>query len=158
MNKKELKEFDEKAINISKYAIGENYPNNEIYQIPFTILDNTPNGKSYGRIMWNIEIITGCKSKGGCSKFKRYWIEKIYVWASQTRDEEIADKVFKLDLFCKMFMNRNKIEISNIEPCSEHRKGTIISFYPNSTQSNKAILEISATTSVAFDFNIIYKE
>ena len=156
MNKQE---FEELALDLKQYAVGGEYPNNETYRIPFTILDKTPGGQSYGRIMWNIEILTGTKKTGGWSdKHKRYWVEKIYLWASQTRDKRISGKVFKLDIFCEAFRNHmNKIEITSIEPCSLHKNGTVISFYPNNTDSNESILEISATTSVGFGVNFINK-
>jgi len=159
MTKAELENFEKKAIDLKEYVIGKEYPNCEIYRIPFTLIDKTPGGKSYGRINWNFEIIRSKKRNGGwfSGKDKRVFIEKIYIWARQTRDKRVSGKVFKLDLLSERLNGNVFNEHSSVEPCTEHLKGTIVSTYPNNEHSwqNECILEISATTSVMVDINFM---
>ena len=63
---------------------------NGYYVFPFEVLDKTPGGSNLGRIEWCIEPIRGKKKQG------RIMIEKLLVWAKQTRDERYVGKIFEI--------------------------------------------------------------
>lgn len=63
------------------------------YEFPFEALDKTPGGSNLGRIEWHIEPFKSKKNKG------RYYIEKILVFASQTRDERYKGKIFEIPCY-----------------------------------------------------------
>lgn len=147
MTKSKLEKFEKSAIDLKEYAIGQKYPNCDIYRIPFRLIEET---RTLGIINWNFEII---RSK----KRKRMFIEKMYIWVRQTRDERVAGKVFKLNLFSEKLCGNIFNKHSFVEPCSVHSKGTIISTYPKNKYSNnnEYFLEINASTSVMVEINLI---
>ena len=63
------------------------------YVFPFECLDKTPGGSNLGRIEWHVEPIKSNKNKG------RYYIEKLLVFASQTRDERYKGKIFEIPCY-----------------------------------------------------------
>lgn len=55
-----------------------------VYKFPFTPLDSTPGGSNLGRMEWHVELFKGKKKRG-----QPYYIEAVYVWGTQTRDERL---------------------------------------------------------------------
>ena len=69
-----------------------------VYCLPFDNKDSSPtakqwSGRSYGRIEWIFEPreLEWSKSE------KRYYIRKLLVWATQTRDKRYYNKIFTID-------------------------------------------------------------
>lgn len=119
------------------------------YSFPFEVLDKTPGGKSLGRIEWCIEPFIGKKKKEG-----RYYIEKLWVWAKQTRDKRYLGKIFEIPCFSESIMgdsiNRNGF-LNHVWlnfPCAEHKGQMQFWAYP---QNHHSILEITADSSIAID-------
>lgn len=73
----------EKAI----IAKADAYLVNGYYRFPFDTFDKTPGGSNWGRIEWRLEPVA-----------KRGKIVKIFLQATQTRDEQYLDKTFELEV------------------------------------------------------------
>lgn len=74
-----------------KYESATKFRDKDGYYIfPFEVLGKTPGGSNLGRIEWHLEPVASKKKDG------RYYIEKLMVWASQTRDTRYFGKVFEI--------------------------------------------------------------
>ena len=120
------------------------------YCFPFTVLDDAPGGRNLGRIEWGIELLHGRKRKG------RYCIEKLLVFARQTRDKRYVGKVFEIPCFAEMLQGAmltrrgGFIEhVWNIGICPEH-KGPVLAAYPDNQHSQ---LVIDVMSSIMIDAN-----
>lgn len=124
----------------------------EVYTFPFKPLDDTPGGSNLGRIEWHIEPVRGTRKKHG-----RYYIEKILLWAQQTRDEKYKGKLFEIPCFTEMIdgsaYSKEPLlgHISHIGFCDKH-KNIIISTYPKNHHT-KLILRVgnSILTDIYFE-------
>lgn len=66
------------------------------YRFPFEVLDKTPGGSNLGRIEWGIEPVWSKRKREG-----RHYIEKLYVWARQTRDPRYSKFVFEIPCYAE---------------------------------------------------------
>ena len=74
-----------------KIESAEKFKNSDgTYIFPFVCLDDRKDGSSLGRIEWHLEPFKGKKTKG------RYRIEKLFIFATQTRDERYRGKIFEI--------------------------------------------------------------
>lgn len=120
------------------------------YRFPFTVLDPTPGGSNLGRIEWGIELLHGRKQKG------RYYIEKLLVFARQTRDERYAGKVFEIPCFTDMLQGRELTgrsafiqHVWQVSICPEHN-APVLSAYPENQHSE---LVVDVRSSISIDVN-----
>jgi len=121
------------------------------YEFPFTALDPTPGGSNLGRIEWCIELFPGKKSR----REGRYFIEKLLVFARQTRDERYAGKTFEIPCNVEM-INGSRMKGPNflaqvwaVEFCSEH-KAIILTAYP---ENHHTKLTIYVNSSIMMDIS-----
>jgi len=121
------------------------------YIFPFEVLDKTLGGSSLGRIEWHIEPIKGRKTKG------RYYIEKLLVWVSQTRDEEYMKKIFEIPCYSECITGDTLKRESylnyvwRVMYCEVH-KGIVFSAYPSNHHKE---LKIDVGSSVSLDIDFI---
>jgi hypothetical protein len=120
------------------------------FVFPFQVLDDRKDGSSLGRIMWQIELIKGRKYKG------RYYIEKLLVWARQTRDDKYAGKVFEIPCYSEALLGDSIDRESyinyvwHIQPCEVHNS-LVFSAYPSN--SHKALkINVDSSISINADF------
>lgn len=121
-----------------------------IYVFPFDVIDKTPGGSNLGRIEWHMEFHKGKKTKG------RYYIEKILVWATQTRDERYVKKIFEIPCYTESIYaspsstgNRNYYlsYVWRIMQCEVHNT-LMFSAYP---ENQHVALEIGVGSSISAD-------
>ena len=115
------------------------------YCFPFTVLDDTPGGRNLGRIMWGIELLHGRKRKG------RYYIDKLLVFARQTRDKRYTGKIFEIPCFAEMLQGGFIEHVWNIAICPEHN-GPILTAYPDN-QHSSLVINVLSSISIEANFN-----
>lgn len=122
---------------------------NRYYVFPFVALDPTPGGNNLGRIEWHIEPIRSKKKERGM-----YFIEKLYVWASQTYDERYKGKVFEIPCFAECITasalrDRDSYlhHVWKAQICELH-KSMWFSAYP---QNHHTSLKINVGSSISID-------
>lgn len=119
------------------------------YVFPFELLDKTPGGSSLGRIEWHIEPSKGRKVGG------RYYIEKLLVWASQTRDERYNGKIFEIPCYSESIYASCLAEDSYFKYvwrmlfCGVH-KNPVFSAYPGDKHKE---LVINTGSSICLEIN-----
>lgn len=120
------------------------------YVFPFEVLDKTPGGSNLGRIEWHIELVRSKKKDG------RYWIEKLLVWPSQTRDERYPRNIiWEIECYAECITSRNYQGESNsfianvwrMFFCEVH-KNLIMTAYPRNQHSQ---LKINVGSSISID-------
>jgi hypothetical protein len=126
------------------------YLKNGSYVFPFKVFDETPGGSNLGRIEWGIELIHGKKKDG------RYRIQKMLVFARQTRDIRYFGKIFEIECYTDMLQGRSHQYDSfikyvwNIAFCPEH-KSPVLMAYPGDHHS-KLIINSSSSIMVEARF------
>lgn len=121
------------------------------YRFPFEVLDKTPGGSNLGRIEWHLEALTGKKTKG------RYYIEKLHIWATQTRDPRYAKKIFEIPCYSESFLGDSiKREsylnyVWRVMPCEIH-KTMMFSAYP---ANNHKELVVNAGSGIGIDIDFV---
>lgn len=138
-------------MNELEYKSAEQFKDeNGYYVFPFEVLDKTPGGSNLGRIEWHIELVRSKKKDG------RYWIEKLYVWPSQTRDKKYPRNIiWVIDCRAECLTSRNYQDESNsfisnvwkIQFCEVH-KNIFMSAYPKNRHSK---LKINVQSSISID-------
>ena len=110
------------------------------YIFPFKCLDDTPDGSNLGRMEWCIEPVRASK------KHKEGWypIEKLYIWARQTRDKQYLNKVFEIPCGAEyIFTSPNENSFFSgvwmAGYCPEHKNMVLIS-YPNKDEYNTLVI------------------
>lgn len=126
-----------------------------IYRFPFDVLDKTPGGSNLGRIEWHVETLHGAKKNG------RYHIEKLYVWATQTRDPRYKNKVFEITSCCTECVMGFNLKSSNqtfflscvwrMMICEIH-KAPVLSAYPEDKHSVLEIGSVWSSIGINIDF------
>ena len=121
------------------------------YVFPFEALDRTPGGSNLGRIEWHVEIGKGKKTRG------RYYIERMLVWATQTRDHRYAGILFEIPCFSEMLhadsVGSNDSYLKHVWSvgfCNEH-KLPYFSAYPEN-RHNKLVIEANSSIMVDMYF------
>ena len=136
----------------TQYKSAEEFKDeNGHYVFPFEVLDKTPGG-SLGRIEWHIEFVRS-KNKDG-----RYWIEKLFVWPTQTRDKKYPrDVIWEIPCFAECltssFVNPTDEFISNVwkvQYCEIH-KNIFMSAYPQN-QHSKLQINVASSISITATF------
>ena len=124
-----------------------------VYRFPFKVLDDTPGGSNLGRIEWCIEPFKGKKHHG------RYYIEKLWVWAKQTRDKRYAKKIFEIPCFSEAIsgdsLKQKDSFLHNVWLtffCGEHRNSMQFWAYP---ENGKSILEIDVSSSISINIEFL---
>jgi len=120
-----------------------------IYRFPFVCLDETPGGRSLGRIEWHVEPVKGRKTNG------RYYIEKLFVWPSQTYDERYYKKpIFEIPCYAESITADSLRDRASYMHCvwrfmyCEVHKCPIFSAYPANEHNT---LEINVGSSISID-------
>jgi len=126
------------------------------YVFPFDVLDKTPGGSNLGRIEWHIEPVRGKKDR----KEGRYYIEKLLVWASQTRDEKYKSKVFEIPCYSEAisasYHHNGRMPDSfmayvwRVMFCEIH-KMPVFSAYPDN-QHTQLKIDVGSSISIDIDF------
>lgn len=121
------------------------------YVFPFDVLDKTPGGFNLGRIEWHLEPFYGRKKKG------KYYIEKIYVWATQTRDDRYYRIIFEIPCFSDSITADSLRRRSSyfhyvwrMNFCEIH-KMPVFSAYP-ADEHSRLELDVSSSISCGIDF------
>ena len=116
-----------------------------VYEFPFVCMDTTPGGSNLGRIEWHIEPIRGRKHRG------RYYIEKLLVYASQTRNKKYRGIVFEISCYSESLYSSILHPEDEFIPrvwrimfCEEH-KTPVLSAYPENRHTR---LEINVGSSI----------
>lgn len=124
---------------------------NNQYEFPFTAVDETPGGRSLGRIEWVIEPIKGKKYKG------RYYIEKLLVSAKQTYDKRYSGKLFEIPCFTEsittdtMFRRDSYFHfVWRMSWCEIHNT-PVFDAYPKN-EHTKLIINTNSSISIYIDF------
>lgn len=119
------------------------------YRFPFEVLDPTPGGENLGRIEWCIELIWSKRKKWGC-----HHIEKIYLWAKQTRDPRYAKKILEIECFAEALTSNSVFGLDSyihnvwyIGQCPEH-KTPFMAAYPGNKHT---ALEINIFSSICLE-------
>ena len=121
------------------------------YRFPFEVLDKTAGGSNLGRIEWHLECLTGKKTKG------RYYIEKLLIWATQTRDERYVKKIFEIPCYTEALCGDSLLRESYVNyvwrvmPCEIH-KTMMFSAYP---ANNHKELVINVGSSIGIDIDFV---
>ena len=123
-----------------------------VYHFPFEVLDKTPGGTNLGRIEWCIEPIISKKKRDGL-----YPLEKIYLWAKQTRDKRYAGKTFEIPCYAESILSSPSREGSFLGGvwrmgfCPIH-KTLILESYPNNDNYKELIIRTSSSIGVDIDY------
>lgn len=127
------------------------------YLFPFECLDKTPGGSNLGRIEWHMELVP---SKKGQTKYEkgRYHIEKLLVWASQTRDPRYQKKVFEIPCWAEALTSDSLRErgsymhyVWRVMICELH-KNVVFSAYP---ANEHKVLKINVGSSISIDADFL---
>jgi hypothetical protein len=124
-----------------------------VYRFPFEVLDKTPGGSNLGRIEWNIEPIMAKRKKDGF-----YRVEKIYLWARQTRDKRYEGKVFEIPCYSEsIFSSPTKGDsffkgVWKIGFCPMH-KTLVLEAYAD--DNNYKALHIRTCSSIGVDIEFV---
>ncbi len=140
-----------KTISAKKYQKGNKYPDVDIYEFPFQVLDKRSGGSNLGRIEWHVEPIKGRKTKN------RYYIEKLLIWTTQTKDERYKGKIFEIPCYSESItgdsINRESYlnYVWRTMYCEVH-KGIVFSAYP---ANHHGVLKINvgSSISIGMDFH-----
>lgn len=138
-----------KTTSPKEFVKGKGYPEGDIYVFPFQAMDSRRDGSSLGRIMWQVEPIFGKKTKG------RYYVEKLLVWAKQTRDERYAGKVFEIPCYSESITGDSLERESflnyvwQVQQCEVH-KGMVFSAYP-ANEHKELIINVGSSISIDID-------
>lgn len=121
------------------------------YQFPFEALDKTIGGSNLGRIEWHLELVP-IKKRG------RFYIEKLFLWASQTRDPRYTKKVFEIPCWSEALTADSLRErgsymhyVWRVMICELH-KNVLFSAYPANEHS---VLKINVDSSISIDADFI---
>ncbi len=159
-----MKKNQTQAISAEKYRVKTEKGYQKVYRFPFEVMDKTPNGSNLGRIEWCVELFRAKHKKDN-----RYYIEKIWVWARQTRDTRYQGKTFEIPCWLEMIESfssdiskrRKYGEASYMSRvwqtyfCPEHKQ-LAFSAYPQDWHN---VLEIDVSLSVmgSIDFKVDLK-
>lgn len=120
-----------------------------VYEFPFEALD--PNPRRAGRIEWHIETFTEYNRKE-----KKYYINKLWVWATSTYDERYRGRIFEIPCYTEAIHGNpmgyeNKVNeesflqmVWNFMPYSDNRN-YVLTAYPKNEHN---ILRIACDSSV----------
>jgi hypothetical protein len=108
------------------------------YEFPFEVLDKTPGGSNLGRIEWCIELIRSKRKKEGL-----YYIEKLYLWAKQTRDKRYIGKIFEIPCYADCVGGPSRESflkgVWRVGFCDIH-KTLILEAYPDKDNYKKLVI------------------
>ena len=150
-----MKKNQIKVTSPNKYRVKTEKGYQRIYRFPFETLDPTPGGSNLGRMEWGIELFRAKKKQNN-----RYYIEKIWVWARQTRDKRYLGKVFEIPCWTEMIESLDRVfgepgtdpymsRVWQTAFCSEHKQVSF-SAYPDTDHN---VLEIDVQSSIMASIN-----
>ena len=124
--------------------------NNGDYEFPFEVLDKTPGGQNLGRIQWIVEVFPG-KVR---DDFRM--INKLFVWARQTRDKRYYGKVFEIETYSETITTNLHDDDKQFAPwrmmfCPIHKGAFILDAYP-SNSCKKLIINTMSSISTGIRF------
>jgi len=99
-----------------------------VYEFPFDALDKST--MRLGSIEWHLEPFTEY-----CRKEKRYYINKLWVWATQTVDKRYKGKIFEIPCFTEMIKG-NPPDIFSAKKGEEGFLQRVWDFKPYSDNGN----------------------
>lgn len=150
----QLKEFNKMIVSADVFKKSDGY--STVYEFPFDVLDKTPGGSNLGRIEWHMEFIPGKKQTRKYMHGRRYY-EKIYVWATQTRDKRYQKKVFEIPCFVECITGDSLRARSSfmhhvwrVMPCELHDIPTFSAYPANHHRALR--IPIDSTISIEPEF------
>lgn len=162
LSKYQIVEFGKKidTYDPKHYLIDSSIGN--VYCFPFDNKDSSPtakawSGRSYGRIEWLFEPREYTWSKSE----KRYYISKLLVWATQTRDTRYKNKIFSIDCMAESLggiahkwkeYEEGVINQTWRMMVSQNTKTPMFDTYPN---DNFNLLLIKTNSSISLDMKFL---
>lgn len=152
-----VKQIEVKTVNPKKFKIDHNY--GDIYEFPFDPVDQS--GMRLGRIEWHLEpFIKYDRTE------KRYYIYKLWVWATQTVDPRYKSKIFEIECYTEGLHgnpidknSENKIEepfiqrVWDFKPYSDNGN-YVLTAYPRDEHN---VLKIAVNSSIYIEPKFIVR-
>lgn len=89
-----VKQITVKTVSPKKFLVTDKSKFHNVYEFPFEAVDQSR--ERLGTIVWKLETFTEYSRSE-----KQYYINKLWLWASQTRDERYIGKIFEIPCFTK---------------------------------------------------------
>lgn len=132
------------------FVRGVGWPESRVYEFPFVCVDE-PGPESLGRIEWWLELQRGKRQRGG-----RWMIERLLIWARQTRDERYRGRCFEIPCCAESLSGHGPAFGGLVRYiwlaafCCEHR-ALAFGAYP-SFQASKLVVDVRSSISLLIYF------